>query len=199
LAGFATGDPGYPSGVPAAEQPERVDQMSTFIEAIDPLPNGVQIGMRIPVVLLGLLGLVLALVAARRLGGLAAALGAAGAAALAVDQIVNIWWVLQISSLNDNSDTTVDDYNKVNNIFLVVDLILVAAGLLLLLLAFLVRRPAERGAAPATAAPPYGTPAYMPPAAAQFGGPGAGQPGGYPPPGSNPQPGPPGYPPPTNW
>jgi hypothetical protein len=173
--------------------------MSTFIEAIEPLPNGIQIGMRIPVVLLGLAGLVLALVAARRLGGLAAALGAAGAAALAVDQIVNILWVLQISSLNNNSDTTVDDFNSVNNIFLVVDLILVAAGLLLLTLAFLVRRPAER-ASPAAAAPPaYGAPAFMPPATAPFGGQGTGQPGGYPPPGPNPQPGPPGYPPPTNW
>jgi hypothetical protein len=162
--------------------------------AAAPFTNGVQIGLRIPVVLLGILGLVLILTAARRIGVGAVILGAIGSVLVVLDQIVNIAWVLTTSSMVLETDSAVGDFNQVNNLFTLADVVLITSAAGLLVFAVFVRRPADRsGQAPAFVPPGYPqqsfpSPGYGPPAAygpqAGYGPPPASQPDASGPPAS---------------
>src|SRR5438128_2394946 len=123
--------------------------MSDLAE-VAPLPDGLQTALRLPVVLIGLAGIVLALVLARRNGAISAVFGALGGALLAVDQIVNIWWVLHMSALARSAASN-DDFTISNNLFTLADVVLITAAGAALVVAFAVRR---RAAAPAFPPPP---------------------------------------------
>ena len=184
------------------------------------LSSGVQIALRTPAVLLGIAGVVLALVAVRRLGGLATTFAAVGSALIAADQIVNIAWVLVLTDMGHDSETPANDYNSVTNAFTVADAILLTIGAGLLIFAFFVRRPADRGPRPAFPPPGFTQAGFTQPGFTQpgftqpgFAQPGFAQPGypppaGFPPPGYGQPPGPgeqpgpvqlPNDPPPPNW
>lgn len=145
--------------------------MSTTTTAIDVLPDAVQVALRVPVILIGLAGVVLALVSARRLGVKATVFAVLGSGLLALDQISNIAWSLVLSAMAKDTSTTSDDFNGVTNLFTILDVVLVTIGLGFVVVALLVRRPADRKA-----------PASVPPSFAAPGFPVSGQPQpGYPP------------------
>src|SRR5438270_607132 len=124
-----------------------------MVDAVAPLSNGVQVGLRIPVVLVGLFGVVFVLVIMRRVGPVAAVLGALGSLFIAGDQIMNIVWVLHVSSLAKESDFNADQFNSVNNAYTIADAMLITIGAALVVVAIVVRRP---GAGPAQAGFPGG-------------------------------------------
>jgi hypothetical protein len=154
-----------------------------MVEAVAPLSNGVQVGLRIPVVLIGLFGVVFVLVSMRKVGPVAGVLGALGSLFIAGDQLVNIVWVLHLSSISKEANFDADHFTTVNNLYTITDAVLITIGAALLVVAIVVRRP---GAGPAQPGFP-----------GQFGGPG--QPGQFAPPqapgsGAAPYPAQPGYP-----
>jgi hypothetical protein len=161
--------------------------MST--DHVVPLSDAVQTALRIPVILIGLVGMVLALVLVRRNGALSAVFGALGGALLAADQAVNIWWVLALS----NSTASPDDFTTETNMFTIADVVLITLAGAALVVAFAARkaagppRPAFAGPMPGFPPQPLGFP--PPPQAGPF--PPPGQPAPFPPP---PQAGP--FPPP---
>lgn len=117
-------------------------------EAVEPFSNSVQIGLRVPVIVIALAGVVLALVLLRRIGAPAAILGALGSLVVAVDQIVNIAWVLHLSSLADVDGFDADGYNTTNNAYTVADPLLITLGVALLIAAVVTKRPAAGAPAP---------------------------------------------------
>jgi hypothetical protein len=142
--------------------------MSSTVVALAPLSDGVQIGLRVPVILLGLLGLVLALVKARRLGVAATAFAVVGTAMLTIGQVVDGWWALRISSMI-REGASEDDFNLINNLFTAADVILVTMAAAFLVMAILIRRPHEQEVAqdqgypqdpypPGYETSPYGSP-----------------------------------------
>jgi hypothetical protein len=135
--------------------------MSTNLAEVAPLSDSVQMVLRIPVILLTLAGLVLALVLARRFGVLSAVLAATGSAVVAADQIVNVAWAYTNTALSHDTGTNFDKVVSTNNLFTVVDAVLITIGIGLLVFAYVVRRPVHQ-APPAYPAPPpaYPTPGY---------------------------------------
>ncbi|GIH12793.1 hypothetical protein [Rugosimonospora africana] len=108
-------------------------------EAVGLLPTGAQIVLRVPLVLLGIAGLVLAVISRPRLGGRAAILGAMGGAAFALDAILNIIWIAMSEHIYRSESTStvaawLDFYN-------VTDVVLLAAAMTLLAVAFTGRGP----------------------------------------------------------
>ena len=158
--------------------------MST--DHVVPLSDAVQTALRIPVVLIGLVGMVLALVLVRRNGALSAVFGALGGALLAADQAVNIWWVLALS----NSTASPDDFATETNMFTIADVVLITLAGAALVVAFAARkaagppRPAFAGPTPGFPPQPVGFPPQPvgfpppPPQAAPF--PPPGQPAPFP-------------------
>jgi hypothetical protein len=106
------------------------------------LGTAVQIGIRIPVILVALAGVVLALVMMRRLGTLAAVLGAGASFFIAVNQLMAIVWVLHLSSLARDPDAKADDFTTVGNVYTMIDAVLITVAAVLLVVTFLARKPA---------------------------------------------------------
>lgn len=137
--------------------------------ATQPLSDAVQTGIRLPVILIALAGVVLALVMMRRLGVVAGILGALGSLFVAIDQTVNIAWVLHVSSLAERSDVNPDDVTSLSNVYTILDAVLITIAAALLVATFLTRRsgqPATAVTVPAQAAYPAG-PFGAAPAASQ--------------------------------
>ena len=88
---------------------------------VEPLSVGVQIGLRVPVILVALAGVLLALLIMRRLGALAGILAAAGSLLIAADQAANIVWILHLRSMTSGGDLDIDTFNSVNNAYVVAD------------------------------------------------------------------------------
>jgi hypothetical protein len=156
--------------------------MLTTTLAVEPLSEGVEIGMRVPGILLALVGVVLALVAGRRLGAMAASFGAIGSGILMAAQITDIVWILILRAMAKDTNVKVDDYVSVSNLFSILYVVLATIGLAFLVFAFFVRRPADRKALPGYLSGEFATPGF-PPAGSQpgFGPPaqGFGPPPGY--------------------
>src|SRR4051794_8209416 len=106
-----------------------------MVDAVAPLSNSVQVGLRVPVILLALAGVVLILVAMRKIGPVAGVLGALGSLFIAIDQTVNILWVLHISVLADADDISSDSVASANNLYTIADAVLVTIGAALLVTA----------------------------------------------------------------
>ena len=128
--------------------------------AAQPLSDGVQIGIRIPVILVAVAGVVLALVMIRRVGVAAGILGAAGSLFIGIDQLVNVVWVLHIASLVKSSSSSADEITTLSNTYTLVDCALVTLGVALVVASFAFRKSAPAPAAPAAQFPvnPYATP-----------------------------------------
>jgi hypothetical protein len=125
-------------------------------ETVEPFSDSVQVGMRLPAVLVALAGVVLALVLIRRFGVLAGILGALGSLFSAADQVVNIAWFLHMTQLwNTHADA--DSYNSVDNAYFVADVVLATLGVALLIGAFAAAA-LRRGAAPTPAGYPQQPP-----------------------------------------
>jgi hypothetical protein len=122
----------------------------------EPLSTNAQIGLKVPLLLVALAGVVVALVNLRRLGVPAAVLAAAGGAMFALDQAINIAFAEALSRRN-----AVDLINRFFNTFTLLDFALLLSGTVLLIAAVLVRRPATgSGGRPALATDntdPYST------------------------------------------
>src|SRR5256885_1942535 len=119
--------------------------MSTNPAAIQPLSDSTQLGLRLPVILLALVGVVLALVFIRRYGALSAILGALGSAVVAVDQILNVIWVYTTTAQSKQEGISADTVVSTQNGFAILDAVLITIGVAVLLAGFLVRRrPAPR-------------------------------------------------------
>jgi hypothetical protein len=128
---------------------------------VEPLSVGVQIGLRVPVILLALAGVLIALLMIKRLGPVAGILAAAGSLLIAADQAANIAWILHLRSMTSGGDLDIDTFNTVNNAYLVVDSVLITIGVALVVASFAVRRPA------AVPPPPFAqpwNPGQVPPA-----------------------------------
>ncbi|WP_433088130.1 hypothetical protein ACQP1P_19605 [Dactylosporangium sp. CA-052675] len=128
-----------------------------------------QIGLRVPVILVGLAGVLVALLMIRRLGVLSGLLGAAGSLVIAADQASNIVWILHLRSLTSGGDLDIDTFNTANNAYTVADVVLITIGVALVVASFAVRRPGGdasaglgAGAAPA---PYFGHSPFGPPSA----------------------------------
>nr|BFE57392.1 hypothetical protein GCM10020063_019180 [Dactylosporangium thailandense] len=121
--------------------------------SVEPLSIGVQIGLRVPVILVGLAGVLVALLMIRRLGVLSGLLGAAGSLVIAADQAANIVWILHLRSLTSGGDLDIDTFNTANNAYTIADVVLITIGVALVVASFAVRR-----TAPAPA-PYFGPPA----------------------------------------
>jgi hypothetical protein len=163
--------------------------MSTTVLAVEPLSEGVEIGMRVPSILLALVGVVLALVAGRRLGAMAAAFAAIGSGIVGGAQVVDVVWILIVRAMAKDTNTKVDDYVSVGNLFTVIYAALLTVGLAFLVFAFFVRRPADRKGPPNYISGDFATPGFppaglqQPPAGLQQPPPGFGPPAqGYGPP-----------------
>src|SRR2546423_7362489 len=128
--------------------------MSTNLAAVEPLSNGVQTALRLPVVLFALAGIVLALVFVRRLGVAAAVLTAIGSAVVTADQVLNVVWAYTTTAQGKEPDITADKIIGTQNTFAVVDAALITIGGGLLGVGLAVHR---RGAGPPP--PPPGAPA----------------------------------------
>jgi hypothetical protein len=118
-------------------------------ETAEPLSNVVQIALRTPVILVTLAGAVLVLLAVRRLGLPAALLGAAGSLAIALDQMVNIAWVLHLSYLTTDPDADFERATTVSNLYTIADSALITIGAILVVIALVVPRPAAPRPPPA--------------------------------------------------
>src|SRR5256885_8749828 len=149
--------------------------MSTNPAAIQPLSDSTQLGLRLPVILLALAGVVLALVFIRRYGALSAILGAIGSAVVAVDQIVNVVWVYTTTAQSNKEGVSADTVILTQNRFAILDAVLITIGVAVLLAGFVVRRRAVAGALP----PWLGPPGFPPPGPQGFP---PGPPSGFPPP-----------------
>jgi hypothetical protein len=129
--------------------------------AVEPLSVGVQIGLRVPVILLALAGVLIALLMIKRLGPVAGILAAAGSLLIAADQAANIAWILHLRSMTSGGDLDIDTFNTVNNAYLVADAVLITIGVALVVASFAVRRPAVPALPPVTQ--PW-NPGQVPPA-----------------------------------
>jgi len=150
--------------------------MSTHPAAIQPLSDSTQLGLRLPVILLALVGVVLALVFIRRYGALSAILGALGSAVVAVDQILNVIWVYTTTAQSKQEGISADTVVSTQNGFAILDAVLITIGVAVLLAGFVVRRRAVAGALPPWLGPPG-----FPPGPQGFP---PGPPSGFPPPAS---------------
>src|SRR5690349_13999316 len=121
-----------------------------MIEAAGPLSNGVQVGLRVPAILIGLVGVVLILIFMRRLGTGAALLGAAGSFLLAADQGLGIAWILHNSSMTSSSNFDEQHFYTINNVYTYVDVALMTIGIALVVIAIVVRRPGQPAASQAS-------------------------------------------------
>ncbi|GAA0735526.1 hypothetical protein Drose_19585 [Dactylosporangium roseum] len=117
-------------------------------DAVTPLSDATLIGLRVPVVLLTLAGAVLALVLIRRLGLFTSLVGASGCLFIAADQVVNVVWPLHVTGLAEDGAYEADDMISLTNIYTITDAALITAGVALVVLALLVRRPARSVALP---------------------------------------------------
>ncbi|WP_432968597.1 hypothetical protein [Dactylosporangium sp. CA-233914] len=157
--------------------------------SVEPLSVGMQVGLRVPVILIGLAGVLMALLLVRRLGALSGILAAAGSLLIAADQAANIAWVLHVRSLTSGGDLDIDTFNTVSNAYLVADAMLITIGVALVVVSLLVRKPSSPGAAVAAGPgfPPAGPGFGLPPGpgspASGFPTPGAPSPG-FPAPGA---------------
>jgi hypothetical protein len=157
--------------------------MSTNLAAVQPLSDSTQLGLRIPVILFALAGMVLALVFMRRLGVLSAVLAAAGIGFVLVDQVVNVVWAYTTSAQAKESGDNFEKIITTQNRFMIADAALITIGVALLVVALAVHRRVPASPGPAYAAPSYPPPSYAPQ--------------GYgPPPPGYPAPPPSGFPPP---
>ncbi|WP_426512628.1 hypothetical protein ACPPVO_19525 [Dactylosporangium sp. McL0621] len=130
--------------------------------AVEPLSIGVQIGLRVPVILVALAGVFVALLMIKRLGALSGILAAGGSLLIAADQAATIAWVLHLRSMTSGGDLDIDTYNTVANAYLVADAVLITIGVGLVVASFLTRRPSPPDlAAPPVFAPP--PPVQIPP------------------------------------
>ncbi|MEU7872391.1 hypothetical protein [Dactylosporangium sp. NPDC049140] len=130
--------------------------------AVEPLSIGVQIGLRVPVILVALAGVLVALLMIKRLGALSGILAAGGSLLIAADQAATIAWVLHLRSMTSGGDLDIDTYNTVANAYLVADAVLITIGVGLVVASFLTHRPSPPGpAAPPVFAPP--PPVQIPP------------------------------------
>jgi len=131
--------------------------------AAEPLSISAQTIVRIPAIIVALVGVVLALVMMKRLGVFAAVLGAAGSLFIAIDQAVNIAWVLHLSS----TSTSGDKLTTLNNMYSILDPVVITIAAALIVGSFLTRR---KSGPPASTPPPfnpYGAAASPFPAAPQ--------------------------------
>jgi hypothetical protein len=128
-------------------------------EAVGLLPNGAQIALEVPLILLGVLGLVLALSNSRRLGGRAAMSAALGSAAFALDAVLNIVWIAMSGRIGGSPSV----YGWLD-FFTVTNVVLLAVAMTLLAVSF-TGRAASAEPAPLFGAPaaPGGYPGYRPP------------------------------------
>jgi hypothetical protein len=149
--------------------------MSTTTLAVEPLSEGVQIGMRVPGMLLALLGVVLALAVGRRLGAMAASFGAIGSGFVLGALIADVAWILTFEAMVKDRNTKPDDITSAANLFSTVYVVLFTLGLAFLVFAFFARRPADRKALPGYVSGDFATPGF-PPAGYQQPGPGFGPP-----------------------
>ncbi len=133
-------------------------------QAVGLLPNGAQIALRVPLVLLGVLGLVLALSNSRRLGGRAAAFAAMGSGVFALDAVLNIVWIAMSTHIYRSASSI----NGYFDFFTVTDVVLLAVAMTLLAVSF-TGRAAGTEPTPLFGAPvaPAGYPGYPPPAQPQ--------------------------------
>jgi hypothetical protein len=151
--------------------------MSTNLAAVEPLSNGVQTALRLPVILVALAGIVLALAYVRRLGVLSAVLTAIGLAVVVADQGLNVVWAYTTTAQGKEADITADKIIGTQNTFAVVDAVVITIGVALLVVALAVHRRVPGSPPPpppAYAAPSYAAPGYGPPP------PGYGPPPAYP-------------------
>ncbi|MEV8514568.1 hypothetical protein [Dactylosporangium sp. NPDC051484] len=119
---------------------------------VEPLSTGVQIALRLPVIIIALAGALLGLLMIRRMGVLSGILAAAGSLIIAADQAANVAWVLHLRSMTSGGDLDIDTFNTVNNAYLVADAVLITIGMALVVASFVLRRPATAG--PVVAAGP---------------------------------------------
>jgi hypothetical protein len=133
---------------------------TTTTLAVDAFSEGVQTGLRVPAILLGLVGVVLAIVAGRRLGVLAAIFGAIGSGLLALDQVSGLVWVMTLRAMVEERDARPDDIAAASNLCTVIDVLLTTIGLAFLVFAFFVRRPADRKALPGYVSGDFATPGF---------------------------------------
>ncbi|WP_433220609.1 hypothetical protein ACQP00_18305 [Dactylosporangium sp. CS-047395] len=142
--------------------------------SVEPLSIGLQIGLRVPVILVALAGALIALLMLRRLGALSGILAAGGSLLIAADQAANIAWVLHLRSMTSGGDLDIDSYNMVANAYLIADAVLITIGVVLVVASFAVRRPSSGaafgGAGPAPA-PGFGGAGPAPAPGPGFGGP----------------------------
>ncbi|WP_433062438.1 hypothetical protein [Dactylosporangium sp. CS-033363] len=142
--------------------------------SVEPLSIGLQIGLRVPVILVALAGALIALLMLRRLGALSGILAAGGSLLIAADQAANIAWVLHLRSMTSGGDLDIDSFNMVSNAYLIADAVLITIGVVLVVASFAVRRPASGpGFAVAGPAGPvaFGGPGPAPQPGPGFGGP----------------------------
>ncbi len=99
-----------------------------------------QIGLRIPVILIALFGVVFALVTMRRLGIATGVLVALGSLFIAVDQLLNILWVLDVTSTASEGNYDVDTLTSTNNLCTVADAALITIGAAFVVASVVVRR-----------------------------------------------------------
>ncbi|GAA3303137.1 hypothetical protein GCM10020218_100000 [Dactylosporangium vinaceum] len=114
---------------------------------VEPLSVAVQIGLRVPVILIALAGVLLALLMMRRLGALAAILTAAGSLLIAADQAAQVVWVLHLRSMTSGGDLDIDTFNSVNNAYAVADAVMITIGVALVVASLLLRRSPDGAAA----------------------------------------------------
>ncbi|WP_432824487.1 hypothetical protein [Dactylosporangium sp. CA-092794] len=131
--------------------------------AVEPLSWGVQIALRLPLLIIGLAGVLIALLSIRRLGVAAGLLTAAGSLMVAADMAVNVLWVLHLRTMSSDGDFDLDSLNAVNNAYLLGDAVLITVGVALLVAGLLARkRPEADAPVPAPGAVPWPAPP-MPP------------------------------------
>lgn len=121
--------------------------------SVEPLSNAAQVGLRIPIILIALAGAVIALILIRRLGVAASILAAAGSLFVALDQIVNIAWVLHTNDLIKKSDPDIDHINAVTKLYTFADVALITIGVALFVAALVARRSVSTTAAVPMAGP----------------------------------------------
>jgi hypothetical protein len=122
-------------------------------DPVEPLSNGVQVGLRLPVILLALVGAVTVLVLVRRVGVAAAVLAGLGSLFIAADQVVNIAWVLHTNTLIKESDPDINGLNTLTKLYTFADVALITIGVALVIVAIVVRRPAPSVMAAPTVGP----------------------------------------------
>jgi hypothetical protein len=163
---LTAGEVGLGCGLEVRSSPYRWCHM---VEAVQPLSDGMQIGLRIPVILLALFGVVFAFVTMRRLGVATGVLVALGSLFIAVDQLLNILWVLDVTSTASEANYDVDTLTSTNNLYTVADAALITIGAGFVVASVVVRRITGGPKVPAQAAFP-GPPGFVGPVPPGFSG-----------------------------